>query len=220
MEDDVHHFRVRLQHELGMATAVDGDAPRTPWVICPGALSPLKALTGQTLDAIRRTGSTQRIEQCLHIFDLVLLAVDHAGDAPFERLYHIEADHDSSMPRMTLWRDDALRLSWMVDNGVIRGSVYDGTKLNELANRLSVVTADEREMAVVLRRASLISFVRRHDLDGARESGQTQSIANCYAKQPQRRALAARVMGSTRDFAAQGIWPLQAGRAAENARDV
>ncbi len=209
MEDDVHHFRVRLQHADGVATAIDGEAVRTPWVVCPGALAPLRALTGQRLDAIHTLDAPHRSEHCLHIFDLALLAVAHAGDDDLERSYRIEGDYDRDPPQMTLWCDGQQRLSWAIDGGVIRGSTYDGLKVNELATKLADLPEVEREIAIVLRRASLISGVRRIDLDATPGSLSFATIANCYAKQPQRRSQALRVFGSTRDFWGRDEWPLE-----------
>jgi hypothetical protein len=208
MEDDVHHFRVRLQHADGVVLSADGEAIRAPWAVCPGALAPLRALSGQRLELIRRLDSSHRFEHCLHLFDLVLLATDHACDTAFERLYQIEADHDVAPPRITLWRDGEKRLSWRIDGAIIRESCYDGMKLSEMTARLETVEADAREEALVLRRASLISFVRNIDLDAAEGSKSFATVANCYAKQPQRRDLASRVVGSSRDFWANDAWPL------------
>ena len=64
MEDDVHHFRLRLQHSEGTAVSVEGEAVRTPWIICPGALAPLRALTGRSLDAGRRDQILPPLRSC------------------------------------------------------------------------------------------------------------------------------------------------------------
>ncbi len=40
LEDDFHHFRVRLQHDGEKIVEIEGDAVRYPWTTCPGATTP------------------------------------------------------------------------------------------------------------------------------------------------------------------------------------
>jgi len=211
MEDDVHHFQVALRHADGVITAVEAAAPRTPWVTCPGALMQLKTLGGLRLEDVKALSRSERFEHCLHLFDLALLAASRAQDAPFERVYRIDADHDAAQPLMRMWRDGIEILSWRVDNGRVQGSRYDGAALAELSRRLGELGADEAEAVLILRRASLISFVRTVDLDAVSSSNALRASpgATCYAKQPVRLDEAERAVGSSRDFWTQGTWPLE-----------
>ena len=211
MEDDVHHFMARLHHAGGVVTKVEGAAPRTPWVSCPGALMELKTLEGLTLEAVRALPAPARREHCLHLFEVALIAASHAGDAPFERTYRIDADHDAAQPRLTLWRDGREVLSWAVDEMVVRGSRFDGIALADIPRRLGGLSADEKEAALVLRRASLISFVRTIDMDAVTSSGAMRANPDetCYAKKSYRIAEAVRATGTSRDFWKDGTWPLE-----------
>src|SRR5262249_35262282 len=37
MEDDFHHFTVRLRHDGERVTGISGETIRFPWSVCPGA---------------------------------------------------------------------------------------------------------------------------------------------------------------------------------------
>jgi hypothetical protein len=211
MEDDVHHFKAVLRHDGERVTGVESVAPRTPWVTCSGAVGELERLRGMPLAEIRTLPFAARAEHCLHLFDLALLAAAHAGEQGFERLYRIEVDHSdpkSIAARMT--RDGEEVLAWQVEDMRIRGSAFDGLSLAELPGRLEGLTPDEREAALVLRRASMISFVRGLDLDFFPDTWMSNPDPrpSCYAKQPRRRAQGTRNYGSSRDFWGAGQWPL------------
>lgn len=213
MEDDVHHFGVVVRHCDGVVTNVAGTAWRTPWKVCPGAVEQLKSLEGLTIDAVRTLAPAERNEHCLHLLDLARLAVDYTGETRFERAYRMEVDHDAAPPAARLWRDGKEVLQWRIDGGHIRGSRFDGVAMADLARHLDDLSRDDAEAALLLlRRASLISFVRRLDLDAVPDSNAVAAAtpANCYAKQPLRREHALRNFGSSRDFSTMGIWPLHA----------
>ncbi len=210
MEDDVHHFALNLRHRDGIVTEVTGQAIRTPWSICPGALDMLGLLQGRTLEDVAALASAARAEQCMHLFDLVLLAVRNAGKDGFTRHYRIEGDYDQSPPLMQLWRDDVLALAWSVQAGRIVGSRYDGIALNALAQHLIHAPAEDAEAALILRRATLIAPVRTIELDryASADDVNPNAPAVCFARQPQRSPLAMRNRGSSRDFHGTGNWPL------------
>ena len=203
----------------GLITAVDGQAPRTPWTTCHGALAQLKTLEGLRLSNARRLPPTQRFEHCLHLFDLALLAARHADEPGFRRTYRIEADHDTAPPSMRLWRDGVEVLNWRVRDGMVEGSAFDGAPLSQLARRLDGMAPDAAEAALVLRRGSLISYVRPIDLDAWTGPGVLDEgpVATCFAKQPGRIAEGARAVGSSRDFWADGAWPLDRNDSADKA---
>jgi hypothetical protein len=215
MEDDVHHFRAMLTHSNGVVVKAEGEAVRTPWTICAGSLGVLRTLEGLSLEAVRKLPAASRNQHCLHLFDVALLAAARAEDAPFLRLYQIEADYDADTPALTLWRDGEAILSWRIEgdrnNGRIKGSAFDGLTLSELPRRLASLPRDEAEAVMILRRGSHISGVRKLDLDAFVGSNALRATpdGSCYAKQPQRSAQAKRIVGSSRDFWSKGDWPLQ-----------
>ncbi len=210
MEDDVHHFALNLRHRDGIVTEVTGQAIRTPWSICPGALDMLGQLQGRTLGDVATLASAARAEHCMHMFDLVLLAVRNAGKDGFVRHYRIEGNYDQSPPLMQMWRDDLPTLAWSVHSGKIVGSQFDGVALNALAQWLTQLPADDAEAALILRRATLIAAVRTLELDryDSADDLNPNAPAVCFARQPQKSALAMRNVGSARDFHGTGTWPL------------
>ena len=210
MEDDVHHFALNLMHSDGIVIKVAGQAIRTPWSICPAALDMLGLLQGRTLDDVATSPFAARAEQCMHLFDLVLLAVRHAGKDGFVRHYRIEGNYNQSPPLMQMWRDDLPTLAWSVQSGKIVGSQFDGVALNALAQWLILLPADDAEAALILRRATLIAAVRTLELDryDSADDLNPNAPAVCFARQPQRSALAMRNVGSARDFHGMGTWPL------------
>lgn len=210
MEDDVHHFRLTLHHDGKVVQKVEAEAIRTPWSICPGALEVLQALVGMTLEQVIALPSQQRAQQCMHLFDLAILAARYAGKSDFTRHYRIEGDYDQSPPIMRLWRDDVEMLSWSLVDGRISGAKYDGVPLNRLGDALTDAPDDEAEAALILRRASLIAAVRMLVLDKYVDADHVNpnAPAVCYARQPERTATAARNFGSSRDFHGLQLWPL------------
>jgi hypothetical protein len=211
MEDDVHHFKAVLRHDGERVTGVESAAPRTPWLTCSGAVGELERLRGLRLAEIRALPFAARAEHCLHLFDLALLAAAHAGERDFRRLYRIEVDHSDPAriaARMTCDGEEVL--AWEIDDLRIRGSAFDGLSLAELPGRLADLAPDAREAALVLRRASMISFVRTLDLDAFPDTwtSNPDPRPSCYAKQPRRRAQGTRNYGASRDFWGTDAWPL------------
>ena len=211
MEDDIHHFGISLHHAGGTVSSINGSAWRTPWTICPGALTQLDGLVGERLDYLLELPAALRAQQCMHLYDLVLTAIRHAGKSGFGREYRVEGDYDQSPPLLRLWCDGAQVLEWSAVGGIIRGSQFDGIALKDLARTFPTLTADEAEAALVLRRATLIAPVRMVNLDDYRAADHISpnAPAVCFARQPQRTASAARSRGSSRDFHADGRWPLE-----------
>lgn len=209
MEDDVHHFRISAHVEHGRVVDIQAEAIRTPWTMCPGAVEEVMALKGRDVRDILAMPLDERNRQCLHQFDLLLIALRHHDARNLDRLYRIEADHDRPAPQLTLELNGQELLAWDVDNGVISGSRFDGIALRNLNRALSDCDADMAEAALILRRASLISFVRRIDLDRFPNGTGSQRAPTCYAYQPPRKDRVGRNFGSTVDFWTEGRWPLQ-----------
>lgn len=213
MADDVHHFAVTLQFDGERVTKVSATGHRTPWTACDGAVLELTRLEGLTPAQIAALSAPARAEHCLHLFDLALNAAAHLGATGFERVYQVEVDHGTEgPPPARLLRDGTEILAWRIRDGVIEGSPFDGLSLAELPRRVADLSADDREAALILRRASSISFVRRLDLDGydyANDLRRVEAPATCYAQQFGRRDEARRNKGSARDFWTSGTWPLE-----------
>jgi hypothetical protein len=202
LEDDYHHFRVQLHTLHGHIAAIQGEAPRHPYSLCPGALAPLAALKG--LEVLRQahaiTRQTDAALHCTHLLDLTGLALA-AAVRGHGRHYEVEVPvrvNDHTEPR--LWVDGAPLLHWQVQGDLIKAPPsFNGVDLRLGMARwaLSNLPDNLAEAALVLRRCTTISKGRTHNLDLQIHA---RSTGYCHAQQPERAALALRRVGSTWDF--------------------
>lgn len=72
LEDDFHHFRVSVRHEVEQVVHIQGQALRHPNSLCLGALGQLPQLLGMRLDAVANAvnRATDARSQCTHQLDL------------------------------------------------------------------------------------------------------------------------------------------------------
>ncbi len=72
LEDDFHHFSVRLEHDGTLVQAVIGRAHRWPWTTCPDAAGALRALEGMELSprCLAPGDVADPKQNCTHMFDL------------------------------------------------------------------------------------------------------------------------------------------------------
>ena len=211
IEDEMHHFEIRLHHDGERVTAVDGAPVRWPWAPCLDSTQALAALVGLAITAsptdIAHWADAR--QQCTHQFDLAALAVAHAarqvGGGAARRDYLTEVPDWHEPPFIArLWVDGELTLDWVCSaDAVLAPEQYRGAPMRSgffdwCAEHLD---ADLTEAAQVLRRAAWISPARKIDLeaaDQATDSGIKHDV--CYTSQPERLPLAIRSRGSLRDF--------------------
>jgi hypothetical protein len=203
LEDDFHHFRVRVGHHEGEVTAIGGEALRYPYSLCPQACNQLQHLVGMKLDRIAHsvTRQTDASHQCTHLLDLAGLAVAAAARGTRQRRYDIHVGQRiANRTRATLLRDGFENLIWEVNGTMIEGpSPYEGINLREGMARwaLNALNEEAAEAALLLRRCTLISMGRAYNLD---EQIHAATTALCYSQQPERAEHALRMKGSTLDF--------------------
>lgn len=203
LEDDFHHFRVRVQHRGGRVLRVEGTAVRHPYTTCPSAAGPLSQLIGMPLSAVAVsvTRAADAHEQCTHMLDLAGLAIAAAARSTVERWYDIAVPRRvEGRTRARLDRDNARLLEWQVQDATIVGPApYEGISLRHgmAAWALTTLAQEEAEAALVLRRCTVISLGRTKDLDAQIHASAT---GYCFAQQPARAAQSLRVVGSTWDF--------------------
>src|SRR5688572_29147182 len=81
LEDDFHHFTMRVEHDGTVVTAVRAEALRHPFTTCPGAVDELEHLTGAPLSpsliALQKYANVR--EHCTHLFELTSLAIAHVA---------------------------------------------------------------------------------------------------------------------------------------------
>ena len=172
LEDDFHHFRVRITHDGAKVTALEGTAVRHPWSTCPAALAPLRSLVGApvTADATAHSTHGDARTSCTHWFDLAGLAIAQAGSGRVRRRYEMTVPDRGECGRTTahLSRDGEALLDWEVDTQTIldpepftRQTMGRGF-LAWANGRFDPETA---EAVIALRRACRISLGRLMDLD-------------------------------------------------------
>jgi hypothetical protein len=205
VEDDFHHFRVRISHENGRVHHASGWAVRHPYSTCPLAANQLSRLVNTPLDSRAHSvmRATDPTEQCTHLLDLAGLAIAAAARSRARRWY------DISVPRRvqgrtlaTLDADGVRTLAWeLLDTTIVGPAPYQGVSLRAgmAAWALAHLPEDEAEAALVLRRCALISLGRTKNLDAQVHA---QPTGRCFVQQPERAAQGLRIVGSTLDFTA------------------
>src|ERR1700723_2212267 len=92
LEDDFHHFRVRLVHAARRIQAIEGFAVRHPYTTCPLAACQLSRLhndelTGLAHSVMRMSDPSQ---QCTHLMELLCLAIAPVARSIAQRWFDIE----------------------------------------------------------------------------------------------------------------------------------
>jgi hypothetical protein len=166
LEDDFHHFRVRVEHDGAVVTLVQADARRWPWTTCPDAAGPLHSLEGMELSprclAVGKVADPKL--NCTHMFDLAGLCVAHAargGPIGTTRQYDIEIPAEvrrGESAMVTCVRDGEPLHEWHVEQWKLVGpepfasAPWRGGFFRWADETLS---ADEAEGAIVTRRAPM-----------------------------------------------------------------
>src|ERR1700742_5154725 len=135
LEDDFHHFRVRLVHAQRRIQAIEGFAVRHPYTTCPLAAGQLSRLCNAELSSLAHSvmRMTDASQQCTHLMDLSGLAIAAAARSIRERWFDIE------VPRRIegccvarLDRDGMPLLSWELrDTAIVAPSPFCGISLRE-----------------------------------------------------------------------------------------
>jgi hypothetical protein len=213
LEDDFHHFRVRLHHDGERVTEAVGESPRAPWVTCIEgnlriaeihgmALSPDATAIGKVADA--------RLH-CTHTFDLAGMCVAHAwrqvhGGAPV-RQYDCEVPDrfGDGRPGVQLRMDGQPLLAWRMDGTTITApEPFAGVSLGAGFLRFcrDHLDADRAEAAVALRRAVYISAGRTQQHDWFATAGEVKGAleGTCHTYQPEIVGVSFRRKGTQLDF--------------------
>src|ERR1700733_13235585 len=92
LEDDFHHFRVRLVHAQRRIAAIEGFAIRHPYTTCPQAAAQLSRLRDAELDGLAHSvmRMTDASLQCTHLMELSGLAIAAAARSIAKRWFDIE----------------------------------------------------------------------------------------------------------------------------------
>lgn len=206
VEDDFHHFRVRISHDGSLITGAEATALRRPWSTCELAGVQLQRLIGSALWPSAGTvlRYTDQRHQCTHMYDLAALAVAAASQGIVRRSYEaVVPDRVNGQTEPVLRRDGAEALRWQVSGSRLTGPApFRGLNLG--AGFATWVGAnlqlEQAEAALILRRAVFISGGRSVDLDRMQHPS---AGGGCFAQQPERAGQGVRMIGSTHDFTAR-----------------
>jgi hypothetical protein len=205
LEDDFHHFRVRVAHADGKVQQVNGQAVRHPYSTCPLAADQLSRLVNAPLSNLAHSVMrvTNPAEQCTHLIDLAGLAIAAAARSIPQRWYDIAVPaRVAGRTLATLDRDGARIFSWeLLDTTITEPAPFRGVSLREgmAAWALAHLSEEEAEAALILRRCAIISLGRAKNLDAQVHAEPT---GRCFVQQPERAALGLREVGSIVDFTA------------------
>jgi Protein of unknown function (DUF2889) len=231
LEDDFHHFRVRIAHANGTVRHVEGRAVRHPYSTCPLAAAQLARLVHAPLNGLAHSVMrvTDPSAQCTHLMELAGLAIAAAARRIALRWYDIEVPRRMAGRTLaTLVRDGAPMLAWeLLDTTIISPVPFQGISLRKgmAAWALANLPEEEAEAALILRRCALISLGRAMNLDAQVHAEPT---ARCFVQQPERATQGLRIVGSIIDFsdsakdlcATDREWLAARGEAASGAGEV
>jgi hypothetical protein len=203
VEDDFHHFRVRITHRDGIVTDLLSETPRTPWTACAHAGDDWSGLIGLPLEK-SPAAVGRRVEMrlyCTHMFELAGLAMAAAARGVTRRRLEAVVPYGArrSEPAVVS-RDGEAVFAWLTDGATIAApEPFAGRTIGAGFSAWveGAFDLDEAEAALVLRRAVFISAGRTMNLDAVPHA----MISNaCYAQHPDRAPTAHRMIGSTQDF--------------------
>ncbi len=209
LEDDMHRFHLRIDHDGERILGVNAKALRHPWTACPGAAPHLSGeLPGSLLaDVVRRDPG----QHCTHLLDLAILCAAHARDAQPTRFDITVADRVEDRTTATLAENGEEAMRWQLEGTVIAGPEHlAGLELRKLSEWRKGLPPRDAERAGMLRRAVFISggraFVPPPALRAA-DMGQ-QRMGACYNYQLPQARDSTRTPDWRQDFSMPGKVPL------------
>jgi hypothetical protein len=234
VEDDFHHFEVRITHDNETVQDIVGAAWRRPWDTCAGAADDgiIGRLRGVPLgtDMMRRKGLPDPLQQCTHLYEVALLAIaqaarggsrtydiavpTRAGRTLFPKIdmegcIHANPAGVDGHTTATLHRDGELLLEWTIEGEMIVAPPrFAGTRQRDLSRWIAEHDVDDdcAEAIKVLRRGLHVSGGR---IQPTREipSAAFQRSARgiaCFTFQPRNAPLAWRRDEDLLDFTHHG----------------
>lgn len=206
VEDDYHCMGVLIQHDGVVATAVESRMHRAPWTTCPGAEMKLReTFTGVALAKFAQLGG--KTANCTHLYDLALLAANHAFDQQSSVYDILVSDMIDGRRQAELRRDGEKMLGWTEAGlSILEPEELAGKGLFELNPWILSLQPSQQEVARLLRWGNILASGRSIPLE--QQSDASKMPPGCYTFQPERAAQARRV-GEVRDFSRAREQPLE-----------
>lgn len=157
VEDDFHHFTLRLHHLEGRITGAEARAHRHPWTGCLGAPAHLAAdLEGREMAEI---AASDPRPHCTHLFDLAIACAAHAHDGEPTRYDMFVGDRVDERMTAVLQRNGQDVFHWLLEGSAIRdGSAqFAGRDLRQLSAWKAELSPREAQWALMLRRAAYVA---------------------------------------------------------------
>lgn len=209
LEDDVHRFHLRFDHDGARITRAHAEALRHPWSACPGAAPHIAAeLTGALLSDV---AARDPALHCTHLYDLAVVLAAHADDTAPTQFDMRVADRVDGRTTATMAENGAEVLRWQLDGSAVLGGSHAGKDLRQLSSWKQDLSPREAERATMLRRAVFISggrqFVPPPDLEFASDQGMMR-LGVCFNYQLPVAETSTRTRDWHRDFSMSGDEPL------------
>ena len=209
LEDTNHAFTSTLYHDGLTVTDIETQSIRVPINTCGGAAEPIKQLIGLNLNTEQRE-VVKRVDpraNCTHLYDLTLLALQHATRDEPERIYDIDIPDEIDDPTtVTVQRNGKVVLSWQVQRWqLVTPDCFLGKPLFKgfTAWVTEELSGDELEAAFVLQKSYFVAQARRYDLEitaGDPALRDPSMLGVCYSYSSPVVEAAIRNKNTTRDF--------------------
>lgn len=210
LEDDFHCFQMEIAHADGVITALETRSERIPWSTCSDAGAFLaREVLGKELSVV---AAFDPHAYCTHLFELLILCAAHANDTQPIQFDMRVPDRKLGKTRASVQKNGHEVLCWQLDGTLIEGPyAWTGRDLRQLSQWKSLLSAVDREHAMLLRRVVHISGGRNsQNLDIARASDRGPSrMGACFTYQMPRALDAWRTPDWVRDFSQPGAEPLR-----------
>jgi hypothetical protein len=204
MQDFCHHVKVVIEHDEGVISTANAEGLRLPWHTCPLGAAGVSRIAGMPASEAQdpTTWPGGRTANCVHTTDLTLVALAHLeGREPFT--YDISVTPASGKVRTArVERSGELLLEWVVQGQLLTAPErFAGNSLSrrDFLRWTAELNPQEREAAIVLRRACHIAPSRDIDLDTMRVAGDSIGAdSSCHTLQPGVIERARRNIGASR----------------------
>ena len=209
LEDDMHRFHLRFDHDGTRITMADAQALRHPWSACPGAAPHIAhELTGALLAEV---ASRDPALHCTHLYDLAVVLAAHANDTTPTQFDMRVADRIDERTTATMEVNGEQLLRWQLQGTAIVGDGdHAGRDLRKLSSWKQDLPPREAELAAMLRRAIFVSGARRFTAPPGMTAADQGSLRMgvCFNYQLPQAETSTRTPDGLSDFSASGREPL------------
>lgn len=190
LEDNLHGMRCAVFHDGERVIDIQSESLRVPFNTCGGAITPLRALIGQSIERSERELGQHAVPRrnCTHLLDLTLLAIAHAARGIGVRQYDVAVTDETEQQgsRATVHRDGVLIHEWLIRESLfVEPARWAGQAvLSGFAKWAGAAySGDELEAARVLQKGYFVACARRYDvgsMDGGAAIKETSMLGSCH----------------------------------------